>query len=65
MKFSIFANGALYESDFVNAREAIDRAQELSKDYEFLTVVNVHTRKIYWVSDFHVQTYLMKEKNFV
>lgn len=65
MKFSIFANWALYESDFVNAREAIDRAQELSKDYEFLTVVNVNTRKIYWVSDFHVQTYLVKEKDFV
>ncbi len=65
MRFSIFANGALYESDFVNAVEAIDRAQELVQDYEFLTVVNNDTRKIYWVSDFHVQTYLMKEKDFV
>ena len=64
MKFSIFANGALYESDFGNVCEAIDRARELSQDYEFLTVVNNETRKIYWVSDFHVQTYLVKEKDF-
>jgi hypothetical protein len=58
MRFSIFANGALYESDFCNAVEAIDRADELSKDYEFLTVVNNDTRKIYWVSDFGVHTHL-------
>ena len=60
MKFSIFANGALYESDFCNAVEAIDRADELSNDYEFLTVVNTETRMIYWISDFNVKTYLTK-----
>jgi hypothetical protein len=62
MKFSIFANGELYESDFCNIREAVDRGEELSKDYEFLTIVENETRKIWWVSDCHVHTHLLEEK---
>ena len=62
MKFSIFTNGEFYGSDFCNIREAVDRAEELSKDYEFLTIVENETRRIWWVSDCHVHTHLIEEK---